>query len=148
MGELYSAMDVSASALTSQRKRLEMLVRNIANAQTTRTAEGGPYRRKDVVFVTRPMRSFGEFLLEVGEDMDVLEGVEIDRVVTDTSPPLMRYEPGHPDANEEGYVAYPNINPLEEMANLLSATRSFEANVKAFEAIKELVRRSIELGKK
>ena len=148
MGELYSAMDVSASVLTAQRKRLEILVRNIANAQTTRTAEGGPYRRKDVVFVTRPMRSFGEFLLEVGEGMDVLEGVEIDRVVTDTSPPLMRYEPGHPDANEEGYVAYPNINPLEEMANLLSATRSFEANVRAFEAIKELVRRSIELGKK
>lgn len=146
MSGLYSAMDVSASALTAQRKRLELLVRNIANAQTTRTPEGGPFRRKDLVFVAEPLRPFEEILAEV-ESGDTLEGVRVARVVTDTKPPEMRHEPGHPDANEEGYVAYPNINPMEEMANLLNATRSFEANVRAFQAIKELVQRSIEIGR-
>lgn len=142
MSSLFSAMDVSASVLTAQRKRLELLVRNIANSQTTRTPEGGPFRRKDVVFSSEPMGSFEEIL---GES-NTLEGVKIDRLVTDNRPPLRRYEPGHPDADEEGYVAYPNINPLEEMANLLNATRSFESNVRAFQALKEMVQRSIEIG--
>lgn len=145
MGGLFSSMDVSASALTAQRRRLELLVTNLANAQTTRTEDGGPYRRKDVVFRSEPERPFLDYLLET--DAGHLEGVRVDRIVTDDRPPVMRHEPGHPDADEQGYVAYPNINPLEEMANLMSATRSFEANVRAFEAIKNLVQRSIELGR-
>jgi flagellar basal-body rod protein FlgC len=91
------------------------------------------------------MEPFWKILAEV-EDAD-LEGVTVREVLTDDSPPVMKYEPSHPDANEDGYVAYPNIRPLEEMANFMAATRSYEANVRAFEAVKELIRRSIELGR-
>lgn len=144
MSGLFSAMDVSSSALTAQRRRLELLVTNIANAQTTRTEEGGPYRRKDVVFSTKSVEPFWKVLAEVEDG--AMEGVEVSKVITDDSPPVLRYEPGHPDADPQGYVAYPNIRPLEEMANFMAATRSYEANVRAFEAVKELVRRSLELG--
>jgi flagellar basal-body rod protein FlgC len=145
MSGLFSAMDVSASGLTAQRRRLELLVTNIANAQTTRTEKGGPYQRKDVVFATVSFEPFWKILAEV-EEAD-LEGVTVSEVITDDSPPVMKYEPSHPDANAEGYVAYPNIRPLEEMANFMAATRSYEANIRAFEAVKELIRRSIELGR-
>jgi len=144
MSGLFSAMDVSSSALTAQRRRLELLVTNIANAQTTRTEQGGPYQRKDVVFQTKSVEPFWKVLAEM--ESEVLEGVEVTKVVTDDSPPVLRYEPDHPDADQDGYVAYPDIKPLEEMANLMAATRSYEANVRAFEAVKELVRRSLELG--
>lgn len=144
MSGLFSAMDVSSSALTAQRRRLELLVANIANAQTTRTEEGGPYQRKDVVFQTKSVEPFWKVLAEV--ENEALEGVEVTEVITDDSPPVLRYEPQHPDADEQGYVAYPDIQPLEEMANFMAATRSYEANVRAFEAVKELVRRSLELG--
>jgi flagellar basal-body rod protein FlgC len=144
MSGLFSAMDVSSSALTAQRRRLELLVTNIANAQTTRTEQGGPYQRKDVVFQTKSVEPFWKVLAEM--ESEVLEGVEVTKVVTDDSPPVLRYEPDHPDADPDGYVAYPDIKPLEEMANLMAATRSYEANVRAFEAVKELVRRSLELG--
>jgi flagellar basal-body rod protein FlgC len=144
MSGLFSALDVSASGLTAQRRRLELLVTNIANAQTTRTEEGGPYRRKEVIFQTKPIQPFWQVLAEVDGEM---EGVEVQRVVVDDSPPLLRYEPDHPDADTRGYVAYPNVNPLQEMANFVAATRSYEANVKAFEAVRELVRRSLELGR-
>jgi flagellar basal-body rod protein FlgC len=123
---------------------LELLVTNIANAQTTRTEEGGPYQRKDVVFRTKSVDPFWKVLAEVEDGR--LEGVEVAEVVTDEGPPVLRYEPQHPDADEQGYVAYPDIKPLEEMANFMAATRSYEANVRAFEAVKELVRRSLELG--
>lgn len=147
MSGLFSAMEVSSSALMAQRRRLELLVSNLANAQTTRTQEGGPYRRKDVVFVSEPQKKFWDVLLETEDGQELLEGVRIARVVTDPAPPVLRYAPNHPDADDRGYVAYPNINPLEEMANLVAATRSFEANVRAFEAIKKIVQRSIELGR-
>jgi flagellar basal-body rod protein FlgC len=143
---MFAAMDVSSSALTVQRRRLELLVTNIANSQTTRTDEGGPYQRKDLVVASRSVRPFWEVLAEVGGD-ESLVGVEVKEVVTDSRPPVLRYEPEHPDANQEGYVAYPNIDPLEEMANFVAATRSFEANVRAFQAIRELVQRSLELGR-
>ena len=144
MSGLFSAMDVSSSALTAQRRRLELLVTNIANAQTTRTEEGGPYRRKDVVFSTKSVEPFWKVLAEVEDG--AMEGVEVSKIVTDDGPPILRYEPNHPDADPQGYVAYPNIRPLEEMATFMAATRSYEANVRAFEAVKELVRRSLELG--
>ena len=144
MSGLFSAMDVSSSALTAQRRRLELLVTNIANAQTTRTEQGGPYQRKDVVFQTKPVEPFWKVLAEMEDE--VLEGVEVAEVVTADTPPVLRYEPHHPDADQHGYVGYPDIKPLEEMANFMAATRSYEANVRAFEAVKEFVRRSLELG--
>ena len=145
MSGLYSAMDVSASALTAQRRRLELLETNLANSQSTQTPEGGPYRRKDVVFESQSAEPFWRVLAEA-EDGN-LEGVRVKEVVTDERPPVLVYEPGHPDADPQGYVAYPNVNPMEEMANFMAAKRSYEANIRAFESIKELVRRSLEIGR-
>jgi flagellar basal-body rod protein FlgC len=139
-------MDVSASALTAQRRRLELLVTNLANAQTTRTAEGGPYRRQDVVFASKSVEPFWKVLAEI-ETEPALEGVEVMEIIRDDSPLVLKYEPDHPDADADGYVTYPNVNPLEEMANLMMATRSYEANVRAFEAVRNLVRRSLEIGR-
>lgn len=144
MSGLFSAMDVSSSALTAQRRRLELLITNLANSQTTRTPEGGPYRRQDVVFETKSFEPFWKVLAEVEGE---LQGVGVARVVTDTSPPQMVYQPGHPDADANGYVAFPNVNPMEEMANFMAAKRSYEANVRAFEAIRELVRRSLDIAR-
>lgn len=145
MSGLFSAMDVSASALTAQRRRLELLVTNLANAQTTRTPEGGPYRRKDVVFESQSVEPFWKVLSEA--EQEPLEGVRIKEVVTDNRPPVLVYQPNHPDADPQGYVAFPNVNPMEEMANVMAARRSYEANVRAFEAIRELVRRSLEIAR-
>lgn len=145
MSGLFSAMDVSASALTAQRRRLELLVTNLANAQTTQTPEGGPYRRKDVVFESQSVEPFWKVLSEVEQDQ--LEGVRVKEVVTDQRPPVLVYQPNHPDADPQGYVAFPNVNPMEEMANVMAARRSYEANVRAFEAIRELVRRSLEIAR-
>lgn len=145
MSGLFTAMDVSASAMTAQRRRLQLLVTNLANAQTTRTAEGGPYRRKDVVLQTKSFEPFWKVLAEFNQEE--LEGVEIKQVITDKKPPVLVYEPHHPDADAKGFVAYPNVNPLEEMANFMAAKRSYESNVRAFEAIKELVRKSLEIGR-
>lgn len=144
MSGLFSAMDVSASALAAQRQRLEMLVSNIANSQTTRTASGEAYRRRDTVFQAEPVQSFEEALIEAET---FLEGVRVTDVFVDDSDPILRFEPNHPHANAEGYVAYPNINPLEEMAKFMNSTRSYEANIKAFQAIKELVQASLEMGR-
>ncbi len=145
MSGLFSAMDVSASALTAQRRRLELLVTNLANAQTTQTPEGGPYRRKDVVFESQSVEPFWKVLSEVEQDQ--LKGVRVKEVVTDQRPPVLVYQPNHPDADPQGYVAFPNVNPMEEMANVMAARRSYEANVRAFEAIRELVRRSLEIAR-
>jgi len=148
MSDLFSALDVSASALTAQRQRMELLVTNMANTQTTRTPQGGPYQPKDVVFTSVPVREFRDIFSEIFEEEGLLEGVQVSEIVVTAPEPILRYRPGHPDADANGYVAYPNINPLEEMANLIAATRSFEANIKAFEAVKSIVRRSIELGRR
>ncbi|MFZ0429166.1 MAG: flagellar basal body rod protein FlgC [Acidobacteriota bacterium] len=145
MSGLFSAMDVSASALTAQRRRLELLVTNLANAQTTKTPEGGPYRRKDVVFESQSVEPFWKVLAEA--EQEPLEGVRVKEVITDTKPPVLLYQPNHPDADPQGYVAFPNVNPMEEMANVMAARRSYEANVRAFEAIRELVRRSLEIAR-
>ena len=145
MSGLFSAMDVSASALTAQRRRLELLVTNLANAQTTKTPEGGPYRRKDVVFESQSVEPFWKVLAEA--EQEPLEGVRVKEVITDTKPPVLIYQPNHPDADPQGYVAFPNVNPMEEMANVMAARRSYEANVRAFEAIRELVRRSLEIAR-
>ncbi len=148
MSGTISAMDVSASALSAQRRRMELLITNIANAQTTRTPQGGPYQRKDVVFVSQPAASFADIFAETVDESELLQGVRIAEIVVTENQPILRYEPRHPDANADGYVAYPNINPIEEMANLMASTRSFEANIKAFEAVKQIVQRSIELGRR
>jgi flagellar basal-body rod protein FlgC len=140
---LFSAIQVSASGMSAQRTRAEMLVENMANAETTRTPEGGPYKRKDVVFSTEVQSSpfSAVFQNELGT------GVKVAEVVTDNSAPEKRYLPGHPDADENGYVAFPKMNPAEEMVDLLNASRSYQANVSAMTAIKDMITNSIAIMK-
>ena len=137
---LMTAIEVGASGLTAQRRRLEVLVSNLVNANTTQPAGTEPYRRKDVLFTaTSPETSFGTAL------DDAVQGVEVSKVVTDTSDPIKRYEPNHPHADKDGYVSYPNVNAMEEMTNVLSATRSYEANLQAVNMAKEMQQKTLEI---
>ena len=141
---LFSVLSVSASGLAAQRTRAELLVENLANAETTRTPEGGPYRRKDAIFTSAPQHSAfaAVFQTEMGAGVN---GVEVSNVVEDTREPDKRYLPGHPDADQEGYVAFPRINPAEDMVDLLSAQRGYQGNVAAMTAIKDMILHSIDL---
>jgi flagellar basal-body rod protein FlgC len=123
-----------------------LLVENIANSDTTRTPEGGPYRRKDAVFASDPeVTQFSSlFDSEVGSGGS---GVRVTQVVTDTRDPEKRYLPGHPDADQDGYVAYPRMNPAEDMVDLLGASRGYQANVSAVSAVKDMIQRSLDLFK-
>ncbi len=141
------AMGTSSSGMAAQRFRMNIISANIANAQTTRTPEGGPYRRRDVIFGALPApRTFMEELRSQIKEVDPLH-VKVLGVAIDERPPVLRYNPSHPDANEEGYVAMPNINPMEEMVNLMLASRSYEANVAAFNATKSMALKALEIGK-
>jgi flagellar basal-body rod protein FlgC len=140
---IMTAIEIGASGLTAQRRRLEVLVSNLVNANTTRPAGTEPYRRKDVVFTaSAPPQSFGATM---DDAMTSLGGVEISSVATDNSEPVKRYEPGHPHADKDGYVLYPNINPMEEMVNVISATRSYEANLQAVNAAKDMAAKTLEI---
>lgn len=129
----FDIMKVSSTGMSAQRIRISSISSNLANSQTTRTEEGGPYQRRDVVF---------KQILE-GE---LQGGVKVSEVVKDEKAPMLKYEPDHPDANEEGYVAYPNINPIEEMVNMLEASRSYEANTTVLNTAKQLALRALEIG--
>jgi flagellar basal-body rod protein FlgC len=139
---LITALDINASGLTAQRKRVEVSSANLANSQTTRTDEGGPYRRKDVVFQTMGFDRSLDAAMHGG-----VEGVEVASVVEDPTPFDRRYEPGHPDADAQGYVEYPNVNAMEEMVNLVSAARSYEANLSAINIVKSMISKTLEIGK-
>jgi flagellar basal-body rod protein FlgC len=141
---LFSVLSVSASGMAAQRERAELLVENLANAETTRTAEGGPYRRKDAVFSTEPIETSFSSLFEEANGSS-LEGVKVSDIVVDSREPERRYLPGHPDADQDGYVAFPRVNPAEDMVDLLNATRSYQANVAAMSAVKDMIQRSIDL---
>jgi flagellar basal-body rod protein FlgC len=144
---LLQAIKISASGLVAERARLEVAVENLANAHTTRTVSGGPYRRRDVVFQAYPMgASFAEELDHASATEEPL-GVRVSAILHDPAPPMRVYDPGHPDADAEGYVSLPNVNPVEEMVNIVSAARSFESNLTAITMTRELVERSIELGR-
>jgi flagellar basal-body rod protein FlgC len=133
--------------LTAQRQRVEVISSNLANADTTRTEEGGPYRRKDLVFTSQSVEGSFQTMLGDAMDSEIGKGVRVAGIYQDNSPFIRRYEPGHPDADAEGYVLTPNVSPIEEMVNLISATRSFEANTQAISAIKEIAQKSLEIGK-
>ena len=129
--------------MTAQRTRAELLTENLANAETTRTPEGGPYRRKDAVFETAPATS--PFSSVFNAQMQAAGGVAVSEIVTDTSAPERRFMPGHPDADADGYVAFPHINPAEDMVDLMGASRNYEANVAAIGAVKDMIQKSIDL---
>lgn len=141
---LFNVLSINASGMAAQRARAELLVENMANADTTRTPEGGPYRRKDVVFESRPVESPFASVFQALAGGGAT-GVGVSQVVVDPREPEMRYLPGHPDANADGYVAFPRVNPAEDMVDLMNATRSYQANVSAMTAIKDMIQRSIDL---
>ena len=137
---LMTAIEVGASGLTAQRRRMEVLMGNLVNANTTKPAGTEPFRRKDVLFAPANVQtSFGAALDEAAQ------GVEISRIVTDSREPLKKPEPGHEHADKDGYVLYPNIDPMEEMVNVLSATRSYEANLQAVNMAKEMQQKTLEI---
>lgn len=142
---LFSALSVGASGMSVQRARAELLVENLANAETTRTAEGGPYRRKDAIFESSPVES--PFASIFSTALEGTEGVSVAGVVTDNSEPERRYLPGHPDADKDGYVAFPRVNAAEDMVDLMGASRSYGANISAIAAIKDMIQRSIDLAR-
>jgi len=160
MGFLNS-FDISGYGLSAQRFRIDIISENIANVNTTRTPEGGPYRRKEVIFKAVP---FDEVLneeidksakffkyenpldIEGEDDLEAREPIQtviVDKVVRDDSKPILKYDPTNPDADKNGYVAYPNINPVIEMTDLIEATRSYQANVAAFNSQKAIVNSAI-----
>ena len=141
---LFDSLSISGSALLAERQRSEVIAANMANAQTTHTEAGGPYRRREVVFETRGASSFRLALANNGEFQGPTPGsVRISDVVDDPSPPQMRYEPGHPDANKEGYVAYPAINPTAEMVDLMDSVRAYQMNASAVAATKQMIQLAI-----
>jgi flagellar basal-body rod protein FlgC len=141
---LLSALSVSASGMSAQRERTELLVENLANSETTRTPEGGPYRRKDAVFASDPSSAEFSSLYE-SEMTSGGVGVRVAQVLTDTREPDKRYLPGHPDADKDGYVAFPRMNPAEDMVDLMGASRSYQANVSAVSAVKDMIQKSLDL---
>ena len=144
--DFLTGLRVSSSGMTAQRHRMNAISSNIANINTTQTPEGGPYRRKQVVFESLPeAKTFGEMLLTNPEKQ--VSRVQVTDTLPDRKAPLLKYEPDHPEADENGYVAYPNINLMMEMADMIQATRSYEANVSALNATKEMALKALEIGR-
>lgn len=134
--------------MAAQRSRMTVVAGNLANTETSRTPEGGPYRRRDVVF--RSVPGGGEFsdeLADLTEGRDGVQGVEVVGVKQSSRPPRLLFDPSHPDANGDGYVALPDINPMEEMVDMMSAVRSYEANLSAYNTTKTLIRRILDIGR-
>jgi flagellar basal-body rod protein FlgC len=145
---LFSMLEISGSAMAAQRERAEVVAANMANADTTRTADGGPYRRKEVVFASSGNSPFQLLLAGIRRLAGrSVPAVRISRVVNDPAPPVMRYEPGHPDADKNGYVAYPAINPIAEMVDLMGAVRSYQLNAAAISASKQMIQGSMDILK-
>jgi flagellar basal-body rod protein FlgC len=144
---LFGVMEVSGSALAAERLRAEVVAANMANAETTRTPEGGPYRRQHVVFQSQSpeMTSFADHLSS--EANGDIGGVEISAVVADKAAGQRRYDPSHPDADENGYVSYPDINPLTEMVDLMGASRAYGLNSSAVQATKAMISSSLDILK-
>jgi len=139
---VFSAMEVAASGLSAERTRMNTIASNLANARTTRTEAGGPYKKLDPVFVAVPM---GEGL-PTGNDAAV-SLVKVQSIAQDKRDPQMVYEPGHPDADARGYVRYPNVNVVEEMVNMITASRAYEAGVTSLESIKSMAKTAIGIGR-
>ena len=142
MATLDSAISASASALAAERLRVEVAVSNLANAESTRGPDGRPYRRRDVVLAAEPVDSFNDALGRA-----TATGVRVEQVIEDQAPGRRRYEPSHPDADKDGYVEMPNVEPAEEMVDMLSAARAYQANLAAINLIRDTVQRALELGR-
>lgn len=148
---LFTAFDICSSGMTAQRLRYDTIAENLANVNTTRTTEGGPYRRKTVVFAEKHSNAFNNLLLSnMGVKGSGISGtgVKVVSIANDYETQMnMVYDPAHPDADDNGYVTYPNVNPVTEMTNLIDASRAYEANVTAFNAAKAMAMKGLEVGK-
>ena len=144
---LFGMLEISGSAMTAERQRAQIVTSNMANAQTTKTAQGGPFRRQLVVFRAQRQPAFPLMTLATTGRSGAAEGVRVSQVVADTKPPILRYEPGSPDADSKGYVAYPAIDPVEEMADLLGAVRAYGLNASAIAATKSMIQQSLNIMK-
>ena len=145
---LFDSLQISGSALAAERQRSEIVAANMANAETTHTDAGGPFRRREVVFQSSGASSFRLALANTGDANGEVPGsVRISEVVDDPAPPVMRYEPGHPDANKDGYVAYPAINPVMEMVDLMGSVRAYQLNASAVAATKQMIQQTIDILK-
>ena len=145
---VFNTMNVSASGMTAQRLRMDTISQNLANINTTRTDSGGPYRRKITLFEEISSgKNFSNILDQYLGEYSKVGGVKVNKIVEDKSPFISVYDPTHPDANKEGYVLMPNVNSLEEMTNLISANRSYEANVTALNSNKAMLAKALEIGR-
>jgi len=144
--DMMAGLQVSFSALNAQRTRMNVIASNLANAQSTRTSEGGPYKRQEVIFAAQPQRSAFEGMLN-DRLQDGVNAVHVLDIVSDPNGTRLEYEPDHPDANAQGYVAYPNVNVMREMVDLISATRAYEANVTAINSSKDMALRALQIGR-
>lgn len=145
MSGIFSAFKITASALTAQRLRMDVISNNVANAETTRTEAGGPYQRQQVVFAAGQVDPGPA--PAAASPSRAPEGVRVDEILVDDTPGHRAYDPTHPDADEDGFVTYPNVNIATEMTDMLSATRSYEANVTVFNALKGMVSKALEIGR-
>lgn len=143
---VFDSMNVTASGLTAQRLRMDLISQNMANVNTTRTESGGPYRRK-VLLVSEAKPSFKDVFNNVMGESQQMAGVKVTDIVEDQRSFVKVYDPGHPDANSEGYVNMPNVNVIEEMTNMISASRSYEANVTVMNGTKGMAMKALEIGK-
>lgn len=142
---IFSAFNISASGMTAQRLRGDTISQNLANVNTTRTSDGGPYVRKTVVFTEKNTTSFDKVLMTTSGLAG--NGVKVTKVIEDTETPMnMVYDPAHPDADENGYVTYPNVSTITEMTNLIDASRAYEANITAFDAAKSMALKGLEIN--
>jgi flagellar basal-body rod protein FlgC len=144
--DFFNSMNISSSALSAERTRMNLISSNLANANATRTPEGGPYKRKDAVIASTPVENrFSRALDNVAAQGS--RQVVVQQIIEDRNPPRMQYDPAHPDADAQGYVAMPNVNVIEEMADMINATRTYEANVTAVQAAKSMAMKTLEIGK-
>jgi len=142
--DFFTAMEVISSGLTAERVRMNVTASNLANAETTRTEAGGPYKRRDPIFRAINLENRPGFQTDLDQ---AIQGVGVDEVIEDQGPPRLIFDPGHPDANGEGYVELPNVNMVEEMVNMMMAARSYEAGVSAMKSVTEMATRALSLGK-
>ncbi len=143
---LFTALDSGSAGLSAQRLRLNLIAENLANAYTTRTPEGGPYRRKEAVFEAAPTGATFKNMLDESREL-ALSQVRVAGILQDPAPPVLKHDPSHPDADADGFVALPNVNVMVEMVNMISASRSYEANVTAIKTTKNMALKALEIGK-
>lgn len=141
--DIFTTFDIAASGLKAQRTRLNTISSNMANAETTSTPEGGPYKKKSVVFQSEPVSFKNQLRQSLNNQA---EGVKVTKIIEDNEPPQQIYNPSHPDANEDGYVGMPNVSILKEMVDMMSATRSYEANTTVIKSAKRMAMKALEIG--